>query len=64
MRTALIHMISKDNDGNGIMKITFIGYRQTATQATLGFVTTLAGCTMEPKHERHTSPTEVLDSYA
>lgn len=34
------------------MKITFTGYRQTATLATLAFVTTLAGCTMAPKHER------------
>lgn len=39
------------------MKITFTGYRQTATLATLAFVTTLAGCTMAPKHERPASPT-------
>ncbi len=32
------------------MKITFTGYRQTATLATLAFVTTLAGCTMARQH--------------
>ncbi|EBQ2629609.1 multidrug efflux transporter outer membrane subunit MdsC, partial [Salmonella enterica] len=46
------------------MKITFTGYRQTATLATLAFVTTLAGCTMAPKHERPTSPTAVVYPYA
>lgn len=46
------------------MKITFTGYRQTATLATLAFVTTLAGCTMTPKHERPTSPTAVVYPYA
>lgn len=40
------------------MKITFTGYRQTATLATL------AGCTMAPKHERPTSPTAVVYPYA
>lgn len=42
------------------MKITFTGYRQTATLATLAFVTTLAGCTMAPKHERPASPTAMV----
>ncbi|MGS9668620.1 multidrug transporter, partial [Salmonella enterica subsp. enterica serovar Infantis] len=34
------------------------------TLATLAFVTTLAGCTMAPKHERPTSPTAVVYPYA
>lgn len=46
------------------MKITFTGYRQTATLATLAFVTTLAGCTMAPKHERPASPTAMVYPYA
>ncbi|EKT6461285.1 multidrug efflux transporter outer membrane subunit MdsC [Salmonella enterica] len=46
------------------MKITFTGYRQTATLATLAFVTTLAGCTMAPKHERPPSPTAMVYPYA
>lgn len=46
------------------MKITFTGYRQTATLATLAFVTTLAGCTMAPKHERPASPTAIVYPYA
>ncbi|SUI45708.1 cation transport protein [Salmonella enterica subsp. indica] len=62
-RTVSIRMISKHNDGNGIMKIIFTGYRQTATLATLAFVTTLAGCTMAPKHERPASPTAMVYPY-
>ncbi|EDX7799429.1 multidrug efflux transporter outer membrane subunit MdsC [Salmonella enterica subsp. enterica serovar Oranienburg] len=46
------------------MKIIFTGYRQTATLATLAFVTTLAGCTMAPKHERPASPTAMVYPYA
>ncbi len=52
------------NDGNGIMKITFTGYRQAATLATLAFVTTLAGCTIAPNTKRPASPTAMVYPYA
>ncbi|EDS6440906.1 efflux transporter outer membrane subunit [Salmonella enterica subsp. VII serovar 1,40:g,z51:--] len=42
------------------MKNTFTRYRQTATLAMLAFATTLAGCTMAPKHERPASPTAMV----